>query len=137
MKKQFLMGIVLLAWYIISLGWTVVENIHHLPILVVGECINVLVICFILDSLKEPKVSPMYFIVGLMLLVWYGYYTFIDVNAPAPYNLFYVVIDILTFSYIIYNVSIGFITKICYKQILAETKEFLYKVLSGFRRIFQ
>ena len=136
MQKKFLFGLILLIWFIISLGWVIVENIHHLPILVIGECINLLTICFIIDSLKEPRVNSMYYIIGIMLAIWYSYYVFVDVYAKPPFNLFYVVIDLMTLSYVLYNLCIVWLTSYFYNRIIKDVRDFLYSIVLGIRKKF-
>jgi hypothetical protein len=102
----FFIGLGLFTWYIISLYTVAMQTTISLAMKVVGECINVLCLMFILHTLfGSPSIDiGTYTIVGIMLIIWFSYYTFVDasgITSTNPYvALFYVIIDVSTFLYI-------------------------------------
>lgn len=111
-----LLQIGLLIWQIIGVYFIINDDTLSPQLKVFGIVINLIFFFFILVQVIVQPTNILTIIIGLMLFVWYVYYTPIDFANPG-YTSFqrfcYVAIDIVSLIYLIYTVS-AMILNICH-----------------------
>ncbi len=105
---------VLLVWYSISLYITYKDTSVTNLVRFIGECVNLLMIVFILNNLfyRDNSYNSYSYFVGALLLGWFIYYTPIDASnmgyKPTWRDL-YVVIDVVTIIYLVTWFAMGIV----------------------------
>ncbi len=110
----------LLCWYFLSLYLVAKDHTVGLYLKIVMEMVNLLCICFIANNLfnlvqyKGIAYYVVYYSIALVLLMWYMYYTPLDISNPGyslQEKIIYVCVDIITIIYLIvsmFNVNLMF-----------------------------
>ena len=105
----------LLCWYFVSLYLVAIDRALPIQLKITGEIINLLCIGFIATSMFNEYVGNIiYYVVGLILIAWYLYFTPQDWNNPGytPIEKYgYTAIDIITLLYLFISLSLSYINK--------------------------
>jgi hypothetical protein len=112
MQQVFQMG--LLAWFFFSLYAVFNDPTLSNSLKGIGEITNLLAIGYITSNMFSQNESLLFYEIGILLLIWYLYYTPKDIANPGythKQKFIYVLVDLCMILYLITTLSVAFKTK--------------------------
>lgn len=100
----------LFFWFIYSMYAVFIDSTLDKNLKILGEITNILALGYIASNITGQNYGVLYFIIGIVLLAWYLYYTPKDMSNSGYTNIqrfVYVTIDVTMLIYLISSLTLA------------------------------